>query len=42
MKDSGISPSITGKTLELNSADGKEWSCTGGTIAPNYRPAACR
>ena len=42
MKDSGINPSITGRTVELNSADGKLWNCTGGTIAPTYRPASCR
>lgn len=42
MKGTGINPSITGRTFELNSADGKQWSCTGGTIGPTYRPAACR
>ena len=42
MKDAGINYSITGKTLELTSADGKMWYCTGGTIASKFRPAACR
>ena len=42
MKDSGINSSITGKTLEMASADGKLWSCSGGTIDSKYRPAACR
>lgn len=42
LKDSGINPSITGRTFELDSADGKLWNCTGGTIGPTYRPAACR
>ena len=42
MKSSGINPSVVGRTLELTSSDGKLWGCTGGTIGPTYRPAACR
>jgi type IV pilus assembly protein PilA len=42
MKGSGINANITDKTLELASTDGKQWGCTGGTIAAKYRPSACR
>ena len=42
MKDSGVNGNITGKTLILTSSDGKQWSCTTGTIDTKYRPAACR
>ena len=42
MKGSGVNANITDKTLELASTDGKQWSCSGGTIASKYRPSACR
>ena len=42
MKGSGVNANITDKTLEVTSADGKQWACSGGTIAAKYRPSACR
>jgi type IV pilus assembly protein PilA len=37
---------IAGKTLELTPVvspeGGLTWSCRGGTVAPQYRPAPCR
>jgi type IV pilus assembly protein PilA len=42
MKDVGVNAAITGETLVLESAVGKTWQCTGGTISSKYRPAACR
>jgi type IV pilus assembly protein PilA len=42
MKGTGVNSGIIDKTLELSSADGKVWSCTGGDISSKYRPAACR
>jgi type IV pilus assembly protein PilA len=42
MKDAGINSAITGATLVLETATGKTWQCTAGTIGSKYRPAACR
>jgi hypothetical protein len=42
MKSSGVNSNITGATLVLETADGKQWHCTGGTIGSKYRPLACR
>jgi type IV pilus assembly protein PilA len=42
LKDTGVNSSITGATLILESAVGKTWQCTGGTVSSKYRPAACR
>jgi type IV pilus assembly protein PilA len=42
MKSSGVNANITDKTLQLTSADGKQWGCTGGNIDAKYRPSACR
>ena len=42
MKDVGVNTAITGATLLLETAVGKTWACTGGTISSKYRPAACR
>ena len=42
MKTTGVNAQITGATLILESADGKQWQCSGGTIASKYRPLACR
>ena len=42
MKDSGVNSAITGGTLVLTSSDGKQWSCTSGTLGIKYRPASCR
>jgi type IV pilus assembly protein PilA len=42
-KASNVSSLIRSSTLILNTTDGgKNWSCNGGTIGSNYRPAACR
>ena len=42
MRSSGVNTSLIDKTLDLTSADGKQWSCSGGNISSKYRPAACR
>jgi type IV pilus assembly protein PilA len=42
MKDLGVNTTITGGTLILTSSDGKQFSCTSGTLAPRYRPSSCR
>jgi type IV pilus assembly protein PilA len=42
MKTAGVNAQITGATLVLETADGKQWRCSGGTIASKYRPLACR
>ena len=42
MKGSGVNAAIMDKTFELTSADGRQWSCTGGDLSSKYRPAACR
>jgi type IV pilus assembly protein PilA len=42
MKATGINSSVTNKTLDLTSANGRVWECSGGTIDQKYRPAACR
>jgi type IV pilus assembly protein PilA len=42
MKSAGVNAQITNATLILESADGKQWQCSGGTIASKYRPLACR
>ncbi len=42
MKSAGVNAQITGATLTLETADGKVWGCSTGTIASKYRPAACR
>lgn len=43
MKDVGVNPLIAGGTLLLRSSDGgATWDCSGGTIAPRYKPGACR
>ena len=42
MKTAGVNAQITGATLILETADGKVWGCSTGTIASKYRPAACR
>jgi type IV pilus assembly protein PilA len=42
MKDSGVNSAVTQGTLLLTSADGKQWSCTGGNLGAKYRPASCR
>ncbi len=42
MKDSQVNSAITGGTLVLTSSDGKQWSCTSGTLGVKYRPASCR
>ena len=43
LKKSGISASITGKSVQLISSDGgKIYTCTIGTISSKYVPASCR
>lgn len=43
MKDLGVNPAIAGGTLLLRSTNGGTgWDCTGGTIQPKFKPAACR
>jgi type IV pilus assembly protein PilA len=42
MKGSGVTSTITGKTLMLVSSDGKSWQCQIGTIEPQFVPASCR
>ena len=42
MKSTGINAEITGGTLILETAAGRNWQCTGGTVSAKFRPAACR
>jgi type IV pilus assembly protein PilA len=42
MKGANVNSAVTKGTLILSSADGKQWSCTGGTLGAKYRPASCR
>jgi type IV pilus assembly protein PilA len=45
MKASGVNYSIQGKTVQMSSADGKEWTCRRGAVngvEEKYLPAACR
>lgn len=42
IKDANVNTRISGGTLELQTADAKTWSCTGGNIGTKYRPSACR
>jgi type IV pilus assembly protein PilA len=42
MKDSGVSYALTGRSITLTSAEGKNWDCRGGTVDLKYRPSACR
>jgi type IV pilus assembly protein PilA len=42
MKSAGVNSAITNATLILETATGKTWQCSGGTLSSKYRPAACR
>jgi type IV pilus assembly protein PilA len=43
MKTTNVSSLVTNATMQMTSADGKQWDCaTGGTVSAKYRPAACR
>jgi type IV pilus assembly protein PilA len=43
LRETGTNVQIAGQTMQLQSADGgASWSCTGGTLAPKFRPVACR
>ncbi len=42
MKSSNVNASITGKTVLMTSTSGSSWTCSAGTIATQYLPAACR
>ena len=41
-KTAGVNTAITGTTLILETAIGRQWQCSGGTVSSKYRPAACR
>lgn len=43
LREIGTNVQIAGRTMQLQSADGgASWTCTGGTLAPKFRPVACR
>jgi type IV pilus assembly protein PilA len=43
MKGTGsVSAGIVDKTVQLSTADGSDWTCAAGTIAPKYLPASCK
>ena len=42
MKSAGINTQIAGGTLIFTTNDAKQFSCTGGSLAPRFRPSACR
>ena len=42
MKGAGVNTTITSGTLVLTTSDAKQFSCTGGNLAPRYRPSSCR
>jgi type IV pilus assembly protein PilA len=42
MKNNGVNTTITQGTLVLTTSDAKQFSCTGGNLAPRYRPSSCR
>jgi type IV pilus assembly protein PilA len=42
MKTAGVNSAVTGGTLILETAEGRQWSCTAGSLSSKYRPAACR
>lgn len=42
MKSVNVSNQLAGATLVLSSGDGVNWSCSGGTILPRFRPMACK
>ncbi|MBI2313379.1 MAG: pilin [Betaproteobacteria bacterium] len=43
MRDSGVSSTITGKTLTLTTDNGgKTWTCVSGNIDTKFLPAACK
>ena len=42
MKDAGVNGAITSGTLIITTSDAKQYSCTGGNLAPSFRPSACR
>jgi type IV pilus assembly protein PilA len=42
MKSGGVNAQVTNATLILETGDGKQWQCSGGTIGSKYRPLACR
>lgn len=42
MAASGANASILTKTVNIISADGKNWQCTKGTVDNKYLPAACK
>ena len=42
LKDTGVNTAITNGTIELETSDGRVWSCTGGSVSAKYRPGSCR
>jgi len=42
MKNNGVNTAITAGTIVLTTSDAKQFSCTGGNLAPRYRPSSCR
>ncbi len=42
MKSVGVNTAIANGTLQLTTADGTGWDCSGGSIPAKFRPASCR
>jgi len=42
MRNNGVNTAITAGTIVLTTSDAKQFSCTGGNLAPRYRPSSCR
>ena len=42
MKSSGVNAAIQSKTLNLESSDTLQWSCSGGDLDSKYRPGTCK
>lgn len=43
MASLGVNSAVAGQTIVLTTGDGgKAWGCSNGTLAPKFRPAACR
>ena len=42
-KATGLNASVAGQTVTIITTDGGiNWSCTGGSLLPKFRPGACR
>jgi type IV pilus assembly protein PilA len=42
MKSTNVQKNILGKTLNLTSSDGKQWTCLKGSVDNKYLPGACK